>query len=425
MKQITAAVIGFGDRAEIYSKYSLRYPDELKIVAVVEPRKFRRDYAKTLFNIPDERCFSNLEDFIACGKIADCVINGTMDAIHIKTTMPLLPLGYDVLLEKPISGNEKELKKFSKAVEKYKNKVVVCHVLRYTPYFKAMKEIIDSGEIGEIKHIENSENVGFAHASIAYIRGKWNSEKKTGSSYMLAKCSHDADYICWFNSNTVPEKVSSFGSKKFWVKEKAPLNSGTKCLVDCPIEEQCPYSAKKMYIDNDPMPITVWADIHKDYREITTEEKIEALKTFSPFGKCVYKTDSDLIDQQIMMIYFSNGSTACHTLISGVAMAGRHTKIYCTKGEIEGFTEENCFYVRKYNQDNILYDERKVEITEDILDDNHYGGDSRLVQDFIRLLNGEKPSVSTSTLDKSVYSHLCVYSADKSMKKGKIVKISY
>ena len=421
LSPVTAVVVGFGDRAEIYSRYSLIAPKELKIVAVVDPNKIRRDLAKKLFDIPEEFCFTDISQVLEKGKIADCIINGTMDNLHIQTTLPFLKQGYDVLLEKPITADKTELETLVKEVEKYKNKVVICHVLRYTPFYKKIKEIINSGKIGEIKHIETTENVGFCHASISYIRGKWNNKDKCGSSYMLAKCCHDTDLLVWLNDKSKPIKVHSFGNKKYWIKEKAPLGSGNRCLVDCKIEKECPFSAKKMYLDNNPMPITVWADRDKHYEDLTYEEKEHALKTDSPFGVCIYKTDANIVDQQTVTVEFSDGSTAYHSLISGCARAGRRIKIYGTYGEIEGFTEDASFVVRTYNPQNILFNEEKVDIKDDVAGDNHYGGDRRIMEDFVRVMRGQKPSISTSSLDCSVLSHLLVYSADESMETNKIV----
>ena len=91
--------------------------------------------------------------------------------------------------------------------------MIVCHVLRYTPYYRRIKEILLSGELGEIRHIETAENVGVAHASVSYIRGKWNNSKACGSSYLLAKCCHDFDMICWLNDKSVPEKSYRSGAE--------------------------------------------------------------------------------------------------------------------------------------------------------------------------------------------------------------------
>ena len=406
MKQIKAAVIGFGDRSEIYSSFSLREPSLLKIVAVVESNEVRREYARKLFGLEENDCFSDEREFIARGKIADCVINGTMDNLHISTTMPLLPLGYDVLLEKPVTSDEKEFRELLATAKKYGCRIVVCHVLRYTPFYKAIKTLVDKKEIGEIRHIETAENVGIAHASISYIRGKWNNIKKCGSSYLLAKCCHDLDLICWLNEKSVPVSVESMGGRNFFVPQNAPVGAGTRCLKDCSIEKECPFSARKIYLENDPMPITVWVGANKPYQEISAEEREQMLATDHPHGRCIFKTDADLVDQQLTCIRFADGSTAYHLLFSGATRAGRRIKIYGSLGEIEGFSEDEKFIIRKYNPQNLLYTEKEIAITENIENDNHMGGDSRLMYDFVKLLNGERPSVSTSDLDRSFISHL-------------------
>lgn len=425
MKKIKVAVVGFGDRSEQYTKYLLKHPEEGEVVAVVDPSDTRRNYAKRLFSLPESACFSEFDAFLAKGKIADCVINGTMDQLHIKTSLPVLRLGYDLLLEKPVTSDKNEIFELEKTAQRYGNKVVVCHVLRYTPYYKRIKNIILSGELGQIRHIETAENVGVAHASVSYIRGKWNNSKICGSSYLLAKCCHDFDMICWLNDKSEPEKVVSFGGRQYFTEKNAPAGSGTRCLCNCPeeIEKNCPYSARKIYLDNNPMPIIVWAELGKLPEEVTKEEMIASLKGNNPHGRCIFKTDTDLIDEQMTMIEFADGSTAYHNLFSGCAQAGRRIKVYGTKGEIDGFTEDGYFTVRLYNSKNILFDERRESVTEDIAGDNHYGGDARIMQDFLALERGEAPSVSTSSLHSSVISHLCVYAADKSMAENKIVPI--
>lgn len=421
----TIAVIGFGDRSEQYTKYVLKHPEEGEVTAVVDPNPARRGYAKRLFGLPEARCFSDFDSFIAAGRLADCAINGTMDRLHVSTSLPLLRLGYDLLLEKPVTSDKEELLALERTAKACGCRVIVCHVLRYTPYYRRIKEILLSGELGEIRHIETAENVGVAHASVSYIRGKWNNSKACGSSYLLAKCCHDFDMICWLNDKSVPEKVVSFGGRNYFVPKNAPAGSGTRCLCDCPpaVEARCPYSARKIYLDNNPMPVIVWAGLGKLPGEETYEERLASLRGDNPHGRCIFKTDADLVDEQMTMLAFADGSTAYHNLYSGAAQAGRRIKIYGTKGEIEGFTEDGYFTVRLYNPANILFDERRETIADDIAGDNHYGGDSRIMKDFLAVERGEAPSVSTSSLSASVMSHLVVYAADESMQHNRIVPV--
>jgi predicted dehydrogenase len=160
---------------------------------------------------------------------------------------------------------------------------MVCHVLRYTPFFKAIKEIIQSGEIGEIVHMESSENVGVAHSSNSYIRGKWNSAEKCGSSMLLAKCCHDLDLFCWLNGETEPTEVASFGGRNFLIPEKAPKGAGERCLIDCPHVDTCQYSAKSIYLLNDKYPtnIVIYWQIRKTSRAYYAREpKYMSFMTF-------------------------------------------------------------------------------------------------------------------------------------------------
>lgn len=422
----TLVLVGFGDRGHVYSREVVLHPDELKIVAVVEPDDFRREEAKKKFGISEENCFTSVEECIARGKIADAVINTTMDSLHIQTSIPFLEKGYDMLLEKPITNNREELLKLAECAKKNRVQLMICHVLRYTPFYSSIKKEVLSGEIGEIVNIQTNEFVAVCHASHSYIRGKWNNRKKCGSSMLLAKCSHDIDLICWLNNKTVPQRVTSMGGRYYFIEKNAPKNSGTRCLVDCPIEKGCVYSARKLSLDHDFFPWLAWDCFKKSSEDVTMEEKEESLKTNNVHGRCIFKTDADLVDRQMVMIKFADGSVASHGMIAGVAKAGRDIHIVGTLGEIQGFLEENKYVVRTYDPQTLFYKERTVDLANSVAGaDRHSGGDSRLIDDFICLLNHKPRSVSSTVIEDSVYGHLTVFAADDSLdKNGEPVDIS-
>lgn len=273
--KIRAAVIGCGDRATVYCHNAYQNGD-FDIVCAIDPDKVRLDYMMQHFKVPANMCFSNMEDVLKMGKIADCLINGTMDNLHIKTTIPFLEQGYDVLLEKPVTNNKKDLLLIAETAKKHHCKLMICHVLRYAPFYRKAKDLIISGEIGEIVHIETSERVGIAHSSVSYIRGKWNNEDICGSSMLLAKCCHDLDLICWFNNNNIPAYISSFGGRNFIIPEKAPEGSGKRCLTDCSLNETCQYSAKTIYLDHDCFPQYPWQCTGKNYNDVSYKEREES-----------------------------------------------------------------------------------------------------------------------------------------------------
>ncbi len=428
MQQVKVIIIGNGDRAGCYCKYAISNPERLKVVAIVDPDPRKQALGQKLYGVEKERCFNSVDECIAFyeahGKEADAVLNCTMDELHYQTAMPFLKRGYHMLLEKPVVNNMEQLLEIKRTAQEHGCLLMVCHVLRYTPFYGRIKERILAGEIGEIVHIETSESVGVAHASNSYIRGKWNRRATCGSSMLLAKCCHDLDLLCWLNGETKPTDVASFGGRNFLVPEKAPKGAGTRCLVDCPHVDTCIYSAKSIYVNADHFPYYSWTCIDKDYHDITMEEKIESLKTNNPHGECAYKTDSDLVDHQALMLRFENGSTATHTMISGVVRASRLIRVVGTHGEIQGMIEDSAFTVRTFDFATASYVEEVVDVSKDIAaEDHHAGGDARLIRDFVNMLCGGETSVACTKIDDSIYGHLCVYKADESMENMKEMKI--
>ena len=429
MNPVKVIIVGNGERASCYCKYALYSPENLQVTAIVDPDKNKLKEGAKLYGVPERHCFESVEKFLEKREEyaieADGVINATMDEYHYRTAIPLLKAGYHMLLEKPVVNNMEQLLDIERTAEENGCLLMVCHVLRYTPFYRGIKEVIERGEIGEIVHIETSENVGIAHASNSYIRGKWNSKEKCGSSMLLAKCCHDLDLLCWLNNKASPVKVASFGGRNFILPEKAPDGAGTRYLVDCPHVNECRYSAKSIYVDNDRFPWYSWQCLGKPYEEATREEKTQSLKTFNPHGECAFKVQSDLVDHQAVILQFSDGSTATHSMIQGSVRPCRTIRVTGTEGEIEGMIETCVFHVRKYDFANADYTERSVDVRKDIPEnDHHAGGDEGIIRDFIRMIRKERPSVSCTKIQDSIYGHLCVYKADKSMDEGRIEEIN-
>ncbi len=428
-KQVTAIIVGCGHRARFYASYANDYPENLKIVAIVDPDDNVRELTKKEFSVPEEMCFSDMSEVLKLGKIADCVINGTMDNIHIETSIPFLEQGYDMLLEKPITNNAKDLKKLRDVVRKYGNKVMICHVLRYSEFYKTAKEIINSGEIGEVVHVETTERVGVAHNAISFIRGKWKDEQECGSTMLLQKCCHDIDLACWLNNASKPKKVSSFGGRNFIIPEKAPEGAGTRCMVDCPLVETCQYSAKLMCIDCNYLSFYPWQCTGKEESQLTKEEKIQSLKTNNPQGLCAYKAGATVVDHQTVNIEFENGSTASHGMLCSAQRAGRSLMVLGTKGEIEGWAGDGKLYVRTFDVENRCnIDKGKERVIDFNAKDQsekggHFGGDYLLAVDFVKYMQGETPSISCTSIEDSVNGHLCVYAADISRQQERVVYI--
>lgn len=166
-----------------------------------------------------------------------------------------------MLLEKPMAVTLDQCLQITEACRLQAQQInAVCHVLRYFSPCIKIKELIDSGIIGDVVNINHTEPVGFEHFAHSFVRGNWHNEEASSFS-LLAKCCHDIDLIVyWMGEKKKVEKVSSFGSLSHFRKENAPEKSTDKCF-DCPVERECCYSAKKIYLETftDPnrWPISV------------------------------------------------------------------------------------------------------------------------------------------------------------------------
>lgn len=425
-KKIKTVIVGYGNRGQVYADYSLDCPEQLEVVAVVEPNPFKLNEAKERYKLSDNALFTSLDRFLERKIACDFVVNATMDQLHYETAMAILDAGYDMLLEKPIVNNAKELLDIQRKAEEKNCKVFVCHVLRYTPYYRKIKTLINAGEIGEIMTMEMNEHVCTSHYLTAFDRGKWNSEKKCGSGFLLAKCCHDLDLMCWLNNATEPKRVASFGSRSQFIRKNMPKDA-TEFCYNCPHVETCPYSAKRQYIYLGVMPFLVWDKLNKPFDEITLEEKEEFLKTDN-YGRCAYIAGGDLVDRQNAIVYFENGSCVTFNLIGGATKADRYLHIVGTMGEIEGKLEENKFILRKYSYEEFNGEVTTIDVTDEVVNNaefgGHSGGDFAIMRDLVAYFNGDTSSVSLTKLSDSVNGHLCIYAAEKSRKENEIVCIA-
>ncbi|MEE1185795.1 MAG: Gfo/Idh/MocA family oxidoreductase [Acutalibacteraceae bacterium] len=423
---VNAIIVGAGHRAMIYSNLAITNPELLKIVGVADPDPVRREMCKNKFHLSDDMCFNNAAELGKHGKLADAIINGTMDEQHIETAVPLLNLGYDMLLEKPFAVNKDEMYQLVECAKKNNSKVMICHVLRYAPFYYAIKERILRGDIGEITNIQTTEHVSYRHMSTSFVRGKWANSSKCKTSMLLQKCCHDLDLIMWLMNEAKPVKISSFGGRYQFREENAPKGAGTKCMVDCPLVDTCVYSTKRLYIDHpDRWTFYVWSEL-EDIDCPTIDDKINLMKSDSPYARCIYKCDNDVVDRQSVMIQFSNGATVTHNMIGATSQPARMIHIIGTKGEIYGNFEESKFTVSLIDPSPDAHNgecktqEVDLNVSGDMVGayGGHGGCDEKLTMDFVKFVQGDKPSLSCTSVFDSVAGHLAAYLADESLKDG-------
>ena len=426
---IAAIIVDAGHRAMHYASYAQQHPDELRIVGVADPVEGRRLQTAALYHLPPERCFHTAEELAQHPKFADAVINGTMDHHHVPTSLPLLEAGYDILLEKPFATHEEEMRRLADAAKQHDRTVMICHVLRYAPFYMAIRTLVAEGEIGDILNVQTIEHVSYHHMAVGFVRGKWNNTTRCRSSMLMSKCCHDLDLMAWMKSGISPVSVASFGSNMYFNPEQMPKRAGTRCLVDCQIEPECLYSARKHYIDHpDRWSFYVW-DTLEHIENPTIAQKIHSLKTDNPYGRCVWRCDNDTVDHQSVIVAFEDGSTATHNMVGGTSRPSRAIHLLGTHGEIQGVFEDSEFVVRHIDtRPGHEYTEEHIDLNE--IGDmhggfgGHGGGDLRLVADFISLLHGDPPSIACTRIEDSIAGHLIGFCADRAREGHEVVDLS-
>lgn len=418
-KPVKIIIVGMGERAEIYSRESLVHPELFQVVGVVDINPERVNFARETFSIPKEHCFSSVEQLVSIPKFADAVINATMDQQHVSTSLPLLRHGYDILLEKPFAINQQQADQLINCCRQTGRRIMVCHVLRYSPFYRKIKETVSSGEIGEILNIQMAEQVSFFHESVSYVRGKYASPTLCGSGMLLSKCSHDLDIMVWLMSAARPVSVSSIGSLFQFKPQMAPPEAGTHCLLDCPVERECIYSARRLYLEHPQR----WANnIWREYcGEIHSEaDKLRVLsEPDNPFSRCVYRCNISIVDHQSLLAGFSNGATGVFSMNGGASTSGRHIHITGTRGEILGTFEEQHFVISHIAPEvpggRTV---RTVDVSGEQCGNAHGGGDQALVRDFIDMLRGEAVSPCCTSLEDSITGHRLVFLAETSRERN-------
>lgn len=412
MEKIKLCVIGLGTRGRIVYGTEINKFNDIEIVAAVDFDKNKLDAFSKEHNINKEMLFTNADDFFELGKVCDAVLVCTYDHEHFEMTKSAMKLNYDILLEKPISNIEEESLELLKESMDYSGKIIVAHVLRYTPFFKKMKSLVEENVIGDLVSIDHTENIGNYHMAHSYVRGNWRNSEES-APIILTKSSHDLDILNWIVNSTW-ESVYSEGDLYLFNDKNAPIGATKKC-IDCPLNKTCIYSAQLVYEEES---LGKWPSnaISADQ----TKEAISNVLASTTYGNCVYLMgDNDVVDHQVATIKYQNGVLATFTLTALSQDQSRVTRIFGTKGYIEANTFNNKIEVVMFvPTDN--YEVEKVTYHPKILKGGHWGGDAELFKTFISVIRREKSDANTEIVD-SLESHLLAFAAEKSRISKKII----
>ena len=420
---IDMVLIGAGQRgAHAYARYALHHPEEVRFVAVAEPDPIRRQQFAEAHDLDDSQCFESWEDLIAAGRLARAAIIATQDQMHVEPAVAAMEAGYDVLLEKPMAHTLEGAVKLVQTAERTGRVLEICHVLRYSPFWVTLHEVVNSGKLGDIITVEHRENVSYWHMAHSFVRGNWRN-KELSSPMILAKCCHDFDILYW-NLGVKTAKLSSFGSLIHYRPENAPPGAPLRCTDGCPIEEECPFSAIGIYLEGRPfrhaMEEAIARGIDPDrpmmwpFTVITPDPTLEnrrkALET-GPYGRCVYHCDNDVVDNQVVAMELEDGRTVTLIMHGHSHEEGRTMRYDGSKATLRAkfpiLGSAGEITIHHHNSGEV----EQVPIPQGEEGAGHGGGDFGIMADFLAVLRGEKEPLTTAR--ESLESHLLAFAAEE------------
>lgn len=420
MKQFTAIVIGAGSRGSRYTDLMGAQPDKFKVVGVAEPIIDRLNYIKNKHGVDEAHCFDTWEKILDIPKFADIAIISTMDQMHLEPSLKALELGYDLLLEKPAAITPEDCGMIYKKAKECGRKVMVCHVLRFSPYFMKLKWILDSGLLGDVFSIEHLEAVGHVHQSHSFVRGNWGNTGRA-SFMLLQKCCHDLDILQWLLGKEC-KRIQSFGSRNHFRIENAPEGAPERCTDGCPHADKCYYNAIRLYYD---AKTNAWfRDACAQKPNPTDEEVWHALET-TQYGKCVYKCDNDVVDHQTVNMEFEDGTTVAMTM-SAFTRGGRKTHIMGTKGELfcnMDAPADKAFEFFSFDARATRYLDSEIATVGDSITGGHGGGDTGIINALYSYLAGELKAEDVSEIGISCRNHMLAFAAEDSRLSGTVISL--
>ena len=356
------AVIGVGQRGYSYVEM-LQQQSQVKLAALCDISQERLNcFAKELGcdNVP---LFYSVDELLSWGKF-DAVVITTPDFTHKECAVKAFNAGKHVMLEKPMAPTAAECREIIKAA-KASNKVLqIGFVLRCHPLFIGVKKELDAGTIGEVLSINCSESLKVMHGA-SYMR-RWHRKSVNSGGFLLAKCSHDLDLMSDL-IGALPTKVSSFGGLNYFTPDKQTAQFCSQCN-----KQDCRFR------------------FHGEMVRMTPQEKANPSEKL--FDLCVYNSDKDVVDNQHVLLEYSNNVKGTFSLNLFAPIPKREWRLVGTNGYINADTSKKEY--------TVTFSDGRQGYTKKCEVDNqsaHDGSDMVFLNEFVNnILSGQIPKADAN-----------------------------
>jgi len=354
-------VIGYGRRISGVCRLIQRLNPDARIVAITDVRneEIKKEIAErdNIKEQPEDITFyTDAEEMLAKEDLAGVLV-GTRCSLHAQMARKVAPTGLPLYLEKPVATTMDDLKKLKQAFDKSSCEVVVSFPLRVSPLVRAAREVIASGRVGSVEHVQAVNNVPYGST---YYRSWYRDYNETGGLW-LQKATHDFDYINHI-LDQMPALIAAVHSQRVMGKRKP---AGLTCDV-CDELEECPESP------------------YADFARRGIKDHYEPQKRACAFGKDI---DPRYQDNGSALIEYTNGVQACYSqnffarrdaASRGATLIGYHGTI-----QFDWYTEKVKV---------TLHHVSRTETIDCAGKHGHGGGDVELAQDFLNVMRGKGKS---------------------------------
>ncbi|HBG26521.1 MAG: hypothetical protein A2Y10_00990 [Planctomycetes bacterium GWF2_41_51] len=371
MSEIGIGAIGCGGRLRHILKGICTQTSGVKLVALCDTDHKAVEEFRRLFN-PQAKIYADYRELVTEPTIS-AVLIGSWNCFHREHAVAALEAGKDVYCEKPLATTLDDCLSIYKAWQRSGRLFMVGFTLRYSPHYLKIKEIIDSGAIGQPISFEFNETLDFNHGS--YIMRCWRNSMKNAGTHLLEKCCHDIDIVNWLCGKKVV-MAASFGGLNVFIPENKKLLERLK-----PDQQ-----GRKPYF--------TW---------------------ILPEAGDPFTCKKDVVDNQVSILEFENGVRATFHCNSHSGLPERRLYICGTEGAIRSDVISGKLELRR-----VGFDEQIQDVATGV-SGGHGDGDTMLCQMLIDMITKKKKP--QTGIDDAITSAITCFGIDKAMQDRAVVNL--
>jgi predicted dehydrogenase len=377
----------------------------MRVVAVAEPDDERRNYLADAHDIPYARRFRSWEALLAAPLFGDAALICNPDEQHIGAAIGAMKAGYHVMVDTPIAFSAADCFQMSVVAQQTHQHLMLSHGLRYTAFYRALKDIINSGRLGDIQKYHHDRAHPLWQVAHQFLRTPY--WQNTANPILLTEGLHELDLALWLLDDGVLTINAASSTRRFRRQDAPDSNVPHRCVDNCPVEADCPFSAIGIYQERRfrSMPPKGYPYIIPDDSEASTGALRHAIES-GPWGNCVFYTERELVDQQSILLGTRSQANVVLNINANSLDDSRIIHIEGSKGkllaEFIGLESHVTFVDHTSNKEN------KINFH---IGPGAHGGDHGLLGNLVRMLRGDAESLTLAP--DAIKAHLLAFAVEE------------